>query len=67
MTAKIATMEAEQKRRIEAEEDKARLSVQLEGARSVQSISTGSGDSSDLDTYRVSSPKQGCLILSENC
>ena len=53
MTAKIAAVEAEQKRRIETEEDKARLSVQLEAARSVQSISTGSGDGSDLDTYRV--------------
>jgi hypothetical protein len=51
--SRIAAEEAEQRRRIDAEEEKAILSVQLEAARGSQIASAGIVDSSDLDTYRV--------------
>ena len=54
LSARIAAEEGEQKRRIEAEEEKAVLSVQLEAARGSQIVSAGGRDNSDLDTYRVS-------------
>jgi len=50
---RLAAEEAEQKRRIDAVEEKAVLAVQLEAARNAQSASAGVGDNSDLDTYRV--------------
>ena len=54
LTKRIAAEEAEQKRRIDAEEEKAILSVQLEAARGAKLASEASLDNSDLDTYRVS-------------
>jgi len=53
LSARIAAEEAEQKRRIDAEEEKAVLTVHLEAARGAQSASAGVADGSDLDTYRV--------------
>ena len=53
---RIAAEEAEQKRRIDVEEEKAVLTVQLEAARGAQSASSGIADNSDLDTYRVHDP-----------
>jgi hypothetical protein len=50
---RIAAEQVEQKRRIDAEEEKSMLSVQLEAARGAQSVTAGTVDSSDLDTYRV--------------
>jgi hypothetical protein len=66
LSARIAAEEGEQKRRIEAEEEKAVLSVQLEAARGSQTVSAGAGDNSDLDTYRVSTQRlRPSLIASE--
>ena len=53
LSIRIAAEEAEQKRRIDAEEEKAMLSVQLEAARSAKLASGASIDNSDLDSYRV--------------
>lgn len=53
LSTRIAAEEAEQKRRIDAEEGKAVLTAQLEAARGAQSVSSGITDNSDLDTYRV--------------
>jgi hypothetical protein len=53
LSTRIAAEEAEQKRRIDAEEEKAVLTVQLEAARGAKSTSAGIADNSDLDTYRV--------------
>jgi hypothetical protein len=66
--ARIAAEEAEQRRRIDAEEEKAILSVQLEAVRGSKVASTATADSSDLDTYRVTTfsvTKQ--LMSAENC
>jgi hypothetical protein len=52
-STRIAAEEAEQKRRIDVEEEKAVLTVHLEAARGAQSASAGISDNSDLDTYRV--------------
>jgi E3 ubiquitin-protein ligase BRE1 len=52
VSARIAGEEAERKRRNDAEEEKAMLSVQLEAARGTQSASISTTDNSDLDTYR---------------
>jgi len=52
LSKRIAAEEAEQKRRIDAEEEKAILSVQLEAARGANLTSGASIDNSDLDTYR---------------
>lgn len=60
LSARIAAEEGEQKRRIDAEEEKAILSVQLEAARGSQIVSAGTGDNSDLDTYRVSDNDLTC-------
>jgi len=56
LSTRIAAEEAEQKRRIDAEEEKAILSVQLEAARGAKLASGASIDNSDLDTYRVNIP-----------
>jgi hypothetical protein len=53
LSKRIAAEEAEQKRRIDAEEGKAILSVQLEAARGAKLASSAGIDNSDLDTYRV--------------
>ena len=50
---RISAEEAERKRRIDVEEEKAVLFVQLEAARGAVSASAGSMEGSDLDTYRV--------------
>lgn len=50
---RISAEEAERKRRIDVEEEKAVLFVQLEAARGAVTASAGSMDGSDLDTYRV--------------
>jgi len=54
LSARIAAEEGEQARRIDAEEQKAILAVQLEAVRGSQIASAGTEDNSDLDTYRVS-------------
>ena len=56
LSTRIASEETEQKRRINAEEEKAVLIVQLEAARGANSVSAGISDNSDLDTYRVRNP-----------
>jgi hypothetical protein len=56
--------ELAQKKRIDAEEEKAMLTAQLEAAESFQKASTGALDGTELDTYRVSSPmKRPSLII----
>jgi len=56
LSTRIAAEEVEQKRRIDAEEEKAILSVQLEAARGAKLASGANIDNSDLDTYRVNIP-----------
>ena len=66
LSARIAAEEAEQKRRIDVEEEKAVLTVHLEAARGAQSASVGIADNSDLDTYRVDVPIE-YTNSAENC
>ena len=63
LSVRIAAEEAEQKRRIDAEEGKAMLTVQLEAARGAQSASAGIADNSDLDTYRALPPRNIHILI----